>query len=1486
MSKSIKKTVTILSFLLAGFILIIAGIPVLLQSDKIQNFIAQTVVKELSESLNTEISIGKVKYKLLNSIEINHILIKDRQADTLAFIHKAKLDFRFREFLKGKYVFTSVDVEKFQGFMVVDSAGIPNFQFIIDALNKPAKRTAKSAFFEIKNIDIRKSSVDYSDMRFNPKVPSGVMNTARLKIRDINTKIDLNILTPDTLNAEIKKLSFSEISGFSVKNITAAITGNGKKFDIPQIRIKLPASEMLFSDVKLLEDTIFGADTTYTKLNWEAPLKYSKIYFSDISALSPDFGNIVGHASVTGDFSGKFSSIRLKNLEIKYGKSFLLQSDIDLNGLNNIEDAFVYAVIKDMKVEKNAIQDFVSDITRKPFILPDELNRLGIISYNGNITGFFSNLVAFGKFNTNLGAISTDILLKFDKSMKNLDYNGNIGTRAFDLGKLLNNNTFGRTSFSLNTVGTKPEKAPFRGTVKALVPEFEFNRYAYRDVKFDGSYDGTGFNGNVLIEDTNIGANFNGIIDLTGTLPVFDFNLKVKEANLYALNLIKNYAGAFISFNGETNMTGNNPDNMNGIIRFDSITLINSNKTLNVSEILFTSTTSASTTDFTISSDYMNGAVSGNFRYSTLPATINNIIQHYLPSLSAWENSTASNTGNNLINIDLDLTNTNEISEILELPYKIDGKSKIRGKIDERFNQIEIEANIPGLKTGKQQLENLTLRIDREPRSLKVVSRAQLIDKTGPVQLFLTGSAANDSLTAQLGWQNSQQITNAGEINTCTKFRKDNGKTAARMQILPTEVIINDTVWDIRSSSIDFNPDSTIVVHNFRFENSSQYIYIDGIASPEPADSVTISMNDLDLGFVTGLLQIKNINFGGYVTGKANIYSLLKQAFFDANLSVEDFKINDVTLANADIGAKWDSEKEQILLQGFFTHSNGNPAAIAGGVFVPKNDSLDINIDAKSLDVNFLQPYFEGLVSNFRGKGSGNLRLYGPTAFLLFDGDLFLNDAQFKLDVTQTTYHFSDSVKLRPESIIINNISLYDEENNRAIVNGLVSHNGAFKNLSYGLTVRARNFTALNTTARDNEFFYGKAFVTGSVEIDGDESETNININAVTQPRTKCYFQMDGEATATEKSLFNFLKPDSENSNEAQNGQITVENPEVNVNVDMLIDVTPDAEMEMIIDNQAGDMITGKGYGSLRVQFDTYSDVKLYGTYTLEQGYYLFTLQTLIRKEFKIDRGSTISWAGSPYNAQVNIRALYGLTASLSDLMDKAELESSTTRSSVPVNCVLKLTDNLMTPNIIFDIDLPSSDESLKQKVRNIINTEEMMNRQIVYLLLLNKFYTPDYMRTDPILGVNEGLSFATSTLSAHINNWIKQSFNSSNLSVGFDWQKSEAVNDEWKAQVLYQPNKRLIVNGNLGYRNENANASTNNNKFIGDFDVEWLLTESGIIRFKAYSHTIDRAQLREAKTTQGVGIIYREDFNNWTDMLNYYWSKVTGIVKPKKTEN
>jgi hypothetical protein len=224
------------------------------------------------------------------------------------------------------------------------------------------------------------------------------------------------------------------------------------------------------------------------------------------------------------------------------------------------------------------------------------------------------------------------------------------------------------------------------------------------------------------------------------------------------------------------------------------------------------------------------------------------------------------------------------------------------------------------------------------------------------------------------------------------------------------------------------------------------------------------------------------------------------------------------------------------------------------------------------------------------------------------------------------------------------------------------------------------------------------------------------------------------------------------------------------------------------------------------------------------------------------------------------------------------------TRTSVPVNCVLKLSDNLMRPTINFDIDLPQSDESVKQQVKNIVNTEEMMNRQIVYLLMFNKFFAPERAATSNILN-NEIYSFAVSTASAQFNSMLSKMFKSNNFNFGVDYRQTDQLSSDIQAQILYQPNNRWILNGNIGVRNDNQNSNTTTNKFIGDVDVQYLLSESGKFRLKGYSHSVDRYYLGTANSTQGFGFLYKEEFTSVDDLFKYYWRLINGIGKKKTNE-
>jgi hypothetical protein len=1486
-SKSIKKTAKILGFSLAGIVLFFALLYILLQNSKIQNYVAQSVVTELATKLHTKVSVGKVNYKLFNVFSVNDLYVQDLQQDTLIFVHQADAHFNFWKFFSGKIIFTSIDIDQLHGNLKVDKSGNSNLDFVINAFKHAQTTDTTQVEYHIKHFKLHNSTFTYHNLKLLKNSPKGVFNGNNLKFNNINADIALDIFKKDSLNAQILELSATEQTGLVISNFRTQVVASKTAILIPSIELKLPNSNIKLDDIKLKYDSLADLKKLVEKVRWNAPISQSTITLSDLKAFIPEFKNARGVATVKGLISGRISSIRFQKMEIKYGKSISLKADLDINGLPNLNEAFIYGQINELNVQPTEVQDFLSQISGKPVILPKELNQLGLVKYKGNVTGFLSNLVAYGNLNTNLGSVSTDILLKLENELKDLSYNGTIKSANFQLGKLLNNNELGKVSFNFNTKGSKKEKSSLQGTITAKVPELQFKNYSYRDIQFDGKYDGKGFDGKVDVEDDNIHAHFIGIIDLTQKLPVFDFDLKVQNTNLNALHLTNKYQGATLSFNGKTNMVGNALDNINGYIRFDSISFTNQGKKLNVDKIQVISRIDKYLTLVDISSDYVNGSLSGNFKYSTINQTINKIVQNYLPSLSIGANDKGRNT--NHIDVDLQIANTKEISDVLVLPYSLEGTTTLKGYIDEETNKIDISGNIPVLKTSKQFLENIYLHCDNPKQQLQLTSRALLHEKDGLLNIFATGTASKDSVRAQLGWQNSQKVTNAGEFKAVAGFRKENGRTAAKISVLPTQIIISDSVWDIHRCTVDFNADSTIQVHNFVFDNHKQFVHVNGIASGSQQEGMVITMNDISLDFIFNLIKLKSISIGGNVTGKATLFSLLKQPIYEANLSVKNVTLNQKPIGDANIFSTWDKENSQVRANAIFVNDKKETVATVDGVFVPKTDSLDFIFDAHKLSIEFLDRYFESVVQNFKGYASGKIRMFGPSKILGFEADALITGGQASVKMLKTTYFFNDSVHLTRKTISLKNIKVYDQERNQGTLTGMIKHNGLFQQLHYDVNIAGQNILALNTHAEDNDYFFGKAYANGSAHIFGDEKVANIWVNAFSQPKTKCFINMGGASTASNNNFINFVNKKINTRKELVTLKPTPSS--INVKVNLQIDVTPDAEMELIVDPKGGDVITGRGNGNLRVEFDTFSDIKLYGTYTINNnGYYLFTLQNLIRKEFKIDNGSTLAWTGNPYNAQVNIRALYPLSASLKDLLDQSITQNQNqTRSTVPVNCVLKLTDNLRKPTISFDIELPQSDESMKQQVRNIINTEEMMNHQILYLLVFNKFYTPEYLQnttnaTTNSIVPNEAISFGLSTLSAQVNSWISKASN--NFTVGFDYRASDKVSNEsqFSTQLLYQPNSRLIINGNFGYSNENANASTNTNKFIGDIDVEYLLTESGKIRLKAYNHTVDRYRLITARTTQGVGLLYKEDFNSPGDMINYYWKILTNIGKKKTT--
>ena len=267
----------------------------------------------------------------------------------------------------------------------------------------------------------------------------------------------------------------------------------------------------------------------------------------------------------------------------------------------------------------------------------------------------------------------------------------------------------------------------------------------------------------------------------------------------------------------------------------------------------------------------------------------------------------------------------------------------------------------------------------------------------------------------------------------------------------------------------------------------------------------------------------------------------------------------------------------------------------------------------------------------------------------------------------------------------------------------------------------------------------------------------------------------------------------------------------------------------------------------------------MFGTYELDEGSYNFTLQDIIIKNFSIRKGSLIKFDGDPMDANLDIVATYRVNTNLTDLDESFATDKELTRTGVPVDALLLVKGPMTQPDISFDIELPSLTSDVERKVKSIISTNDMMNRQIIYLLALNRFYTPEYTGGQSAAGA-EWSSMASSTISSQLSNILSQMTDKLSVAPSFRSDKGDFTDMEFDLALSSRLlNNRLLINGNFGYRDR----STSNTQFVGDFDIEYLLSKSGNLRLKAYNHFNDQNYyLRSALTTQEVGVVFRRDFD------------------------
>ena len=1474
MARSVVVTALVLA------VALYAGLYLLLSVPAVQNKIKQRGEKELSDLLGTRVSITRVDIEPFNELTLHGVNVPDQQGDSLLAVDKLGAGVSLYELLVNrKLVFTYGEIIGLRGHITRPDKDSPtNLQFIIDAFAPKPNQPPKPYDLQIKNIVLRKSLLTY-DVLSEPRRP-GRFDANHITLRNLRADLELPRIKNNDFDIDLKRLSFDEQSGFELKNLTAHALVTDTLLRVSNLRVELPRSAVYPQDVELRYASLktMGQDLR------SAPLKVSVansyITPADLRAFVPALAPLEEPVHITLAAEGNKERLRLPVLSLSTRDK---QLALDVNGtFTHLDDAVALTAsvpYVHLEARGGALQHLLSQL---PAVTPQArriVTACGDIGVDGSVDGSPARLLFTGNVDTSLGSVKI-AHGAFESQHGTHHLAGEVSTAGVNLGRLLDKeNLLGQLAVDASVDATLAA-GKVGGTFDGTVHHIDFKNYRYHNITAHIQAQGQKIAGQLHVDDPNGNIDAAGEALLAGAASQWDVDLKAGGVNLATLLQRPVPVHAVNTLTAQASLRGNSLETLQGTLQVDRVSL--TGKDHRVWEMDDVSL-SAEPQRVTLSSPVLNGYIDGAYNLKTLAPAVQNLVAEALPSLVPRR---AAQEGGNDFDFHFTVEPDEWLNDIINAPVRLIYRVDIDGSIDERTGAMSAVVNAPYLQQGANKLiEGTRLTLDKAAgdNAVKVALGTIFPTKNGKVSVTLDAAAQDDRVDANAGWRVARDRDFHGDLNLTALLSRDmDRKLAANVQLHPTQLVFNDTAWTVEQGIVDYRG-GHIHVDNLVAHCDKQFVRIDGDLSHDPDDELMVSLGDINLEYIFNTLNINHVTFGGRATGNFTVADVFSKAprLMTPNLHVDNMKYNGALMGDGDIESHWDPATMAVVINCDLSQRNSEHTFIHGEIF-PAADSLYMTFDANHANVEFMKPFMAGFTSDVRGEVSGHAVLAGNFKTIDLAGDVIAHDLQMKINYTNCTYTCSDTVHIVPGHIAFDNVKLRDRDGHEALLNGFLDHN-AFHDPVFNFTITdARNFLCYDIPETMNADWYGTIYGNGSAIVSGEPGFVKISVNMQSAERSKFTFVLSDTKEASEYNFITFrdrdrLRPDGTVAPAAEEEVDTVpqivrlltqrieqqnQSDPTLYNIDLRADITPEAQIVLVMDPVSGDRIRANGNGNMRLNYSNIDDkFEMFGRYVLTRGNYNFTLQDIIIKDFTIREGSTISFDGDPYSASLDIQAVYALNANIRDLDESFATDRDINRTNVPVHALLHVTGDIAQPELGFDLEFPTLTAEAHRKVKSVISTDDMMNRQIIYLLALNRFYTPDYMNSTS--RNNEWTSVASSTISSQLSSMLGQLSENWSISPNFRSDRGDFSDMEVDVALSSQLlNNRLLINGNLGYRDNTLNPRNSN--FIGDFDLEYLLNRRGSIRLKAYNHFNDQSiyYVRNAMTTQGVGIVFKHDFD------------------------
>ena len=1399
---------------------------VLMHLPSVQTFLGKEVAEALADKFGTKVEVGKVNLGFFNRIIIDDVMMYDQQGDSLIYASRLSAKIDYMAATQGKISVSSAQIFGLRANLYRQTAKSPaNFQFVLDSLASKDTTQHKPLDLHIGSLIIRRGAIAYNQRDVAPR--SGVFSPQHIRVSKLSSHILLNHVTDNSIDLLLKKLSFKDESGFKLQSLHFKLQADRQKATLKEFRLLMPRSELVLDDLKATY-RFEGKRFIPESLRFKGGIQQSKITFADVASLVPALRHFDDAVFVSSRFSGTAKSISVPSLNLRTGSgSFNLQARGSYSHASS-HPAW-NADIANLNLSPAGVEFLAENLGSKVKI-PKEIQRLGTIHLTGKAKGYEKVLSAKGNIETDAGNISL-------QAIKNDDHiKASVDTRGVNLGRILDNRKLGTVEARIDAHGTM--KHIF---AKGNIARFDYGNYYFHNIEIDGDYDMKTLRGTASIADPNVNLSVKG-----------DYQL---GSRLYALDAAINHLRPTV-----LGMKMHDPSyNLNNI----SISANNKGKEGHLD----------------IEAPFVSLYARGQYDLTTIYGSIMRLVADKLPTIPGISKHAAK--GYNDFTLQANITSAEVLQRMFGLPLSLNLPVHINGNISDAEKNVNLYINAPNFSWDGSAFHDANIELNTIGDSLRMEARISqgLPYEKAPVYR-LRAAAADNNLSTLLYYANqSSKLPITGKIDARTQFfTSDNGATGVHVTVNPSEIMLGEKKWLLNPADIIYRKNE-LTVDMLNFSHGDQHIIINGKATPQATDSIVADLKDVDVAYILNLVNFHSVDFAGKASGKAVVKSIFQTPEAYANLDVKDFVFENGPLGTLHAKAAYDNQEGQINIDA--TAEDGpEHLTVINGYVSPKRNYIDLGIEAHNTSLKFMENFCGSFLNNVEAWCKGKLNVVGDLKNINLVGDVVAH-GRMHMKQLGTDYTFNHlRAHAIPDDIQFEGDSIYDSHYNGkhshfALIRGGIHHKHLTR-LSYDLDIDANNFLGFDTHEFGDDTFYGTVFATGTVGIHGKSGETIIDIDATPEPHSIFVYNVASPDAISAGSFIHWndatpyiyrpYSPDSDKDKKKDSSSDFSSDMRIN----FLVNTNPNLTLKLMMDEQTGDYITLNGNGVIRANYYNKGGLDMFGNYVVDHGQYKLTIQNIIKKDFDFQPGGTIAFGGDPYNAPLNLQAKYTVNGvPLSDL----SIGRSFSSNNIRVDCLMDITGTPGAPKVDFSMDLPTVNSDAKQMIYSVINSQEEMNQQVLYLLGIGRFYTQtknNQTSEDASQQSQTSLamqSLLSGTISQQINNVLSSFVNSSNWNFGANISTgNEGFNNAEYEGILSGRllNNRLLFNGQFGYR-DNANATQS---FIGDFDLRYLIFPNGNLSIHVYNQTNDRYFTRNSLNTQGVGLIMKKDFFNLRDLL------------------